>query len=468
VIERTTRSRPQNLPLSLITGDLGSGKTTLLSRIVQLIGPDIKLGLIVNDYSSLNIDSEDLSEISPEGNKVIELSSGCVCCSLKDGLQDAVANLSRSSKLEYLIVETSGVADPSTTMAILENELSSDISLESVIHVVDVDRFEATGFGFADIVLLNKSDLVDTCQLDSIIDDARKVCTACIIPCSYGAVDIERILRVTRIEQEREGFGRIVRKKDRNVSTCNEALRYMVANESSLDLRRTAQDSSTQVSHLDRWKTISFESVTPLSFVLLQQLLFLAPQLHDCITRLKGTLHLYEFPDTYFKIQQSGNQRVSISNLGNWPIQPCSKIAVVTFEDVATATIDVLNACTVIDEFIEEECSLANLISNDKNFELLKTENGVIIFQFTARKSFNFSAGELMDKFNICMLEANSNFSKHFNMRSSPYLLLPLSDGHLAMNSNLPAIPVWEILCQSAQTTITADFLGRIRMCKCD
>jgi G3E family GTPase len=97
------------VPLTILTGFLGAGKTTLLNRILTG-NHGLRVGVLVNDFGSINIDAELV--VGVDGN-MISLANGCVCCQIRDDLIESVAALlTRSEAIEYILLEASGVADP--------------------------------------------------------------------------------------------------------------------------------------------------------------------------------------------------------------------------------------------------------------------------------------------------------------------------------------------------------------------
>ncbi|MEM1128802.1 MAG: GTP-binding protein [Bacteroidota bacterium] len=128
------------IPVTIVTGFLGAGKTTLINRLIT--SPDargLKLGLIVNDFGSINLDA---SEMHPTGSTVFTLEGGCVCCSLSGGLVRAISALSSSSlRPEHILVEASGVSDPlGIVMPLVSGGLHTVVRLTAVVTVVDVGQ----------------------------------------------------------------------------------------------------------------------------------------------------------------------------------------------------------------------------------------------------------------------------------------------------------------------------------------
>ena len=134
----------RGMPVTIITGFLGSGKTTLLNQILSN-RQDLKVAVLVNEFGDIDIDSQLLVSIDQD---MVELSNGCICCTINDGLVDAVYNvLEKSDRIDYMVIETTGIADPLPIMlTFLGTELRDLTHLDSVITLVDASEFTPAHF----------------------------------------------------------------------------------------------------------------------------------------------------------------------------------------------------------------------------------------------------------------------------------------------------------------------------------
>ena len=171
-------AKTNRVPVTIITGYLGSGKTTLLQHI--LANGNKKFAIIMNEFGEFAIDAK---IIEGKNVKIAELAGGCVCCSLSGEFELAVKEIIEKAKPEWILIETTGVAEP-TAIAFDVEENLPEVRLDAIIALVDADGFSRfpnlghTGreqIEMADIIILNKIDLVDEKQVIGAEERLHKI-----------------------------------------------------------------------------------------------------------------------------------------------------------------------------------------------------------------------------------------------------------------------------------------------------
>ena len=279
----------QGIPVSIITGFLGSGKTTLLNHILtQQQG--LKVAVLVNEFGEIGIDNE---LIISSDDDIVELNNGCICCTINEDLVKTVHQiLDRKEKLDYLIVETTGVADPvPVAVTFLSTELRGRTRLDSIITMVDCDNFYAEAkqnstvayqqITHGDIILLNKTDLVESVEVDRIEQQIRQHRgDAKIIRTVKGEIALPLILSVGLFESDRyfkEETGHSEHHHDHHEDSHHHHHHH-------------EHHHHSDHLHEDGFNSLSFETEKPLDIRKFQY--FLDNQLPESVFRAKGILWL--------------------------------------------------------------------------------------------------------------------------------------------------------------------------------
>jgi len=230
----------RRLPVTVLSGFLGAGKTTVLSNILNN-REGKKVAVIVNDMSEINIDSQVVNDnvsLSRSEEKLVEMSNGCICCTLREDLLIEVTKLAQEGRFDYLVIESTGISEPlpvAETFTFADEEgvsLSDVANLDTMVTVVDAVNFlkdydeakylqdTAESLGeedersvadllvdqveFADVILISKTDLASPSDIERLTAILKTLNTnAKIIPISQGQVNIDEVLNTGLFDFER-------------------------------------------------------------------------------------------------------------------------------------------------------------------------------------------------------------------------------------------------------------------------
>ena len=233
-------SRSRRLPVTVLSGFLGAGKTTVLSNILNN-RQDKKVAVIVNDMSEVNIDSAIIQNevsLNRSEEKLVEMSNGCICCTLREDLLEEVTKLAQDGRFDYLVIESTGISEPlpvaeTFTFADEDGVSLSDVAdLDTMVTVVDAVNFlkdyeeakylQETGESlgeeddrsvtdllvdqveFADLILISKTDLATPSEIERLTAILKTLNThAKVVPISHGQIDINEVLNTGRFDFER-------------------------------------------------------------------------------------------------------------------------------------------------------------------------------------------------------------------------------------------------------------------------
>jgi G3E family GTPase len=287
--------KPTTIPVTLLGGFLGAGKTTVLNHVLSE-DHGVRAAVLVNDFGAINIDAKLVVGVEGE---TVNLANGCVCCTIRDDLVGACLGLLRRPEPpEHVLIELSGVSDPVPVLnTFLETDLGTVFSLSSALAVVDAEQLPRlpgemadlarVQIQAADIVVLNKVDLVSASELGDVKQRVHEIRPGSrVLEVSHGQVPMELIFETG----------------------------------SSASTMQRGQGLPDRAEHprehpFTAWH---WSHDQPLSLPKLRSVLETLP---DSVYRAKGIVHVEELPSYRYVLQMVG-KRYHLDETGRWGSEP--------------------------------------------------------------------------------------------------------------------------------------------------
>lgn len=316
---------PNRIPVTVIGGYLGSGKTSLVNHVLR--STEERLAIVVNDFGEINIDVDLIAaqqDALPDG--VVALANGCICCTLVDGFAATLDSLAgMADRPDRILIEASGVSDPATIAAYCHGP---GLELDAVVVMADAetirDRVDdvyvgqtiAQQLAAADVVVVNKSDLIDADGLDDVVAWVTHRCAdALVTHTSGGAVPTEILFGIEPARRQKPAVGSSASPSDHEPERHGHAAFH-----------------SWVVEHDRPWTRDLVDA--------------LMASLPESVIRAKGFVHLDANPDHRMVLQRVG-RRWTMRRGQAWGQQPRTQLVFIATDAGAEQTV-----ATLVDELV--------------------------------------------------------------------------------------------------------------------